>query len=77
MDEKRDEQLWQKAKKRADFQRSLAAYFVVNAFLWLIWWFTAGRRGYNREAPWPIGSMLGLGYRPAFSIPECLWRFKK
>ena len=61
MEEQRDEQLWQKAKKRADFQRSLAAYFVVNAFLWLIWWFTAGGRGYNRETPWPIWSMLGWG----------------
>lgn len=61
MEEQRDEQLWQKAKKRADFQRSFVAYFVVNAFLWFIWWFTAGNKGYNRDTPWPIWSMLGWG----------------
>jgi hypothetical protein len=61
MDEQRDEQLWRIAKKRADFQRSLAAYFIVNAFLWVIWWFTSGKHGYNREIPWPIWPTLGWG----------------
>lgn len=61
MEEQRDEQLWQKARKRAAFQRSLASYFVVNAFLWFIWWFTSGSRGMNREMPWPVWSMLGWG----------------
>ena len=61
MEEQRDEELWQKAKKRAGFQRSLVSYFVVNVFLWLIWWFTTGRRGFNREMPWPVWSMLGWG----------------
>ncbi len=61
MEEQRNEELWQKAKKRAGFQRSLVSYFVVNIFLWLIWWFTAGRRGINREMPWPVWSMLGWG----------------
>ena len=50
-----------KQKKRAGFQRSLVSYFVVNVFLWLIWWFTTGRRGFNREMPWPVWSMLGWG----------------
>ena len=61
MEQQRDEQLWQQAKKRAGFQRSLASYFVVNTFLWLIWWFTSGKNGYNRDLPWPIWSMLGWG----------------
>lgn len=59
--EPRDEALWQKAKKRAAFQRSLVFYFIINAFLWFIWWFTAGSRGNNLETPWPIWSMLGWG----------------
>lgn len=61
MEEQRDEQLWKLAKKRAAFQRSLASYFIVNAFLWLIWWFTSGRLGYNRELPWPVWPMFGWG----------------
>lgn len=61
MEQQRDEQLWQQAKKRAGFQRSLASYFVVNTFLWLIWWFTAGKNGDNRDLPWPIWPMLGWG----------------
>ncbi len=61
MNDQRDEELWRKAKKRAAFQRSLAAYFVVNAFLWFIWWFTAGSKGENRDMPWPIWPMFGWG----------------
>ena len=61
MEQQRNEQLWQIAKKRAGFQRSLVFYFVINGFLWFIWWFTAGRRGMNTEMPWPAWSMLGWG----------------
>lgn len=61
MEDKKDERLWQLAKKRADFQRSLASYFIINAFLWGIWWFTSGRHGQNRSMPWPVWSMLGWG----------------
>ena len=61
MEDKKDERLWQLAKKRAGFQRSLASYFIINAFLWAIWWFTSGRHGYNRSMLWPIWPMLGWG----------------
>jgi hypothetical protein len=61
MEEQRDEKLWQMAKKRADFQRSLVSYFVVNGLLWGIWYFTAGRHGYNYGTPWPLWVMLGWG----------------
>ncbi|MBC7509983.1 MAG: 2TM domain-containing protein [Ferruginibacter sp.] len=61
MEQQRDEQLWQIAKKRAGFQRSLVSYFVINGLLWFIWWFTVGRRGINRDMPWPVWSMLGWG----------------
>lgn len=57
----RDERLWKLAKRRADFQYSLVSYFVVNAFLWIIWWFTSGRYGYNHARPWPIWLMIGWG----------------
>lgn len=61
MEEPRDEKLWALAKKRADFQRSLASYFIVNAFLWLIWWFSSGRHGTGTRIPWPVWPMLGWG----------------
>ncbi len=61
MEPQRDEQLWEIAKKRAAFQRSLVSYFVINGLLWFIWWFTAGRRGINLEMPWPVWSALGWG----------------
>ncbi len=61
MEEPRDERLWRIAKKRAEFQRSLASYFIVNAFLWAIWWFTIGRKGVNTGMPWPVWVMLGWG----------------
>lgn len=61
MEEQRDEKLWKAAKKRANFQRSLASYFIINGFLWALWWFTAGRHGVNHGMPWPLWVMLGWG----------------
>jgi len=61
METNRDEQLWLLAKKRASFQRSLASYFIINAFLWLVWWFTTDNRGFSGHTPWPVWVMLGWG----------------
>jgi 2TM domain len=61
MEEQRDEKLWQMAKKRASFQRSLASYIIVNAFLWAVWWFTSGRHESSYWLPWPAWVMLGWG----------------
>jgi hypothetical protein len=63
MDTNRDKDLWKLAKKRANFQRSLVSYFVVNTFLWLIWRFTtpADNRTLSGHTPWPAWVMLGWG----------------
>lgn len=61
MDINRDEPLWRLAKKRAGFQRSLVSYLVVNAFLWIIWWFTTPHRTLSGHVPWPAWAMLGWG----------------
>lgn len=61
METKRDEELWRIAKKRASFQRSLVSYFVMNAFLWLVWWFTTDNRRLSGHTPWPVWVMLGWG----------------
>ena len=58
MEEQKDQKLWKLAKKRADFQRSLASYFIVNGFLWALWWFTDND---HEGLPWPVWPMLGWG----------------
>lgn len=60
MNDQRDEELWKIAKKRASFQRGLAAFFIINAFFWAIWWFTQGRSDHE-GVPWPVWVMLGWG----------------
>ena len=66
----KDEELWKLANKRARFQRSLATYFVMNAFFWAIWYLTAGRYGNNKDFPWPIWAMLGWGIGLVFQYME-------
>lgn len=66
MQNNNDERLWQIAKDRANFKKSVFSYLVVNAFLWAIWYVTAGRHGINTDLPWPVWSMLGWGLGLAF-----------
>ena len=61
METNRDKELWLLAKKRANFQRSLVSYFVINTFLWILWWFTTDNRGFSGQTPWPAWVMLGWG----------------
>jgi 2TM domain len=62
-----DKELWKLAKKRASFRRHLIFYFVINAFLWAIWWLTSGRYGLRHGVPWPVWVMLGWGVGLAFN----------
>jgi len=67
MDEQQhNERLWRFARQRAAFRKTFFFYFVINAFLWGVWWFTTGyyvgRRGY----PWPVWVMLGWGIALSF-----------
>lgn len=56
----KDPQLWQLARKRASFKSHLLTYLIVNAGLWIIWYFT-GARTYGGFVPWPAWSMFGWG----------------
>ncbi len=61
--EKRDELLWQIAKRRAGFKWNLAAYFIVNTFLIGVWYFSSGDINHF----WPIWPILGWGLGVAFN----------
>ncbi len=58
--ESTDQQLWQLARMRAKFKRSLGSYSIVIPFLWGIWVLTSQDKDINR-IPWPIWPMLGWG----------------
>lgn len=66
----RDEELWRLARKRANFQRSLVFYFIVNAFLGKPPYDPLGRYGINYSTPWPIWSMTGWGIGLVFQYLE-------
>lgn len=71
LNNEREKLLWKMAKKRVGFKRQLAAYLIVNAFLWAIWYFTYGRfDNYSGKVniPWPLWSTLGWGVGVAFSF---------
>jgi len=58
----KDPQLWHTAQRRASFKYHLGTYIVVNAFFWVIWYFT--REKYSDQDygwPWPIWPMIGWG----------------
>ena len=62
----KDTTLWELAKKRADFKKSLAVYIIVNTFLWALWYFTNDYDRRDNYIPWPIWPMLGWGIGIAF-----------
>lgn len=62
--EGKDPQLWQLAHKRASFKSHLATYLVINAFFWILWFFTRGHHEVGEDynnIPWPVWPMAGWG----------------
>jgi hypothetical protein len=55
---RKEDILWQIAKKRAGFKWGMAAYLAVNTFLVAVWFFTS-RDHYNYF--WPIWPIMGWG----------------
>ena len=57
----RDQELWKKAHERAGFKMHMIIYFIVIAFLWILWAFI----GYINDGiyyhKWPVYPMLGWG----------------
>lgn len=65
METEKDQALWRIAKKRVKFKRHLAAYIIVNSFLWAVWIFGPKEQD-ESQYPWPLMSMLGWGIGLAF-----------
>lgn len=62
MNEPKDEALWQVAKERVGFRKSLVSYIIVNCFLVGIWALSSNHYPYF----WPIWPILGWGIGIAF-----------
>ncbi|HMP94925.1 MAG TPA: 2TM domain-containing protein [Phnomibacter sp.] len=73
MKQEHDAQLWETAKQRAAFKRSLLSYFLVNTFLVIIWYLTSYRAGHYQHF-WPIWPMLGWGLGLAFQYVQAYHR---
>lgn len=59
---KENDPLWKIAKQRVEFRQSMYIYLVVNAFLWIIWFFTASSSELEfSTVPWPIYPLFGWG----------------
>ena len=62
-------------KKEPAFKRDLVTYFVVNAFLWVIWFLTS-RNHISTEYPWPVWptrdgvSRMVIQYFEAYNYPQ-------
>lgn len=58
--------------KRRDFHGHLAAYVVVNGFLWAVWAVSGALGG--TWFPWPIFPMLAWGIGLALNAWDVYWR---
>ncbi|WP_439505356.1 2TM domain-containing protein [Sediminibacterium sp.] len=58
INEPKDEVLWQIAKERVGFKRSVLSYVFVNLFLIGVWYFGSKE---NLDYFWPIWPILGWG----------------
>ena len=56
-----DTELWKTAQERAGFKVHLAVYFIVIAFLWLLWAFLGYINDWEYSSKWPLYPMFGWG----------------
>jgi hypothetical protein len=59
------EQALERVKAKRAFMGGLAAYVIVNVFLWILWAITKGDGG-GGSPPWPIWVTVGWGIGMAF-----------
>lgn len=68
----RELQLWKQAKKRVSFKRQLAAYLIVNGFLWILWYIGDKKEtvSFYTNVPWPLWCSLGWGIALIFKFVD-------
>ncbi len=64
--QEKDKMLWQIARKRVAFKSHLAAYVIVNVFLWMTWYFSGQDSSDESLLPWPLWTTAGWGIGLAF-----------
>lgn len=58
----KDPKLWEIAQKRTSFKTNFITYFIVNVFLWILWYVNTGTgKQYQSNIPWPVWPTLGWG----------------
>jgi len=57
---KSDEKLYEEAEARVGFKRHLMIYFLINAFIWIFWYWTRASDGHY-DGYWPAYTTLGWG----------------
>jgi hypothetical protein len=70
--------LWEIAKKRSKFKKSVISYAIIIPFLWFVWLFSSGNhdRFFNTDGnfafhlPWPAWVMIGWGIGLAFQFAD-------
>ena len=67
----KDAALWEIAKKRTNFKRSLVTYVIINIFLWCLWYFRVDNYAPSiNNWPWPLWVTLGWGLGLAFQYSD-------
>ena len=63
--ENRDQELWEVAKKRAAFKYHVLIYFIMNIFFWTLWYISLKNNitppAERDVIPWPVWPMVGWG----------------
>ena len=56
----KDPELWEQARKRAEFKSHFTTYLAMVPFFWIIWLLT-GARISGSGIPWPVWPSAGWG----------------
>lgn len=74
----RDPHLWSIAKRRAGFKSHLGTYFVIIAFLWIVWLLTGSNAATsNSNYPWPVWPTAGWGIGLLFHYLGAYGQYKE
>ncbi|MGN6248316.1 MAG: 2TM domain-containing protein [Ginsengibacter sp.] len=63
--ENKDNEMYNEAKKRVAFKYHVLIYFIINLFLWTVWYISLKNNPRPvteiKTVPWPVWAMLAWG----------------